>query len=390
MVTAAAPEYERVSFVAFDASEVTAFLTPFIPPEPGTFPGIAYSSVSGRVLFGGVEHNADPCLWSDLLPEPDPGFTRTIKVYQTVPDVDYPTRRPGADGTIYEGDSCDGGHLYFIWTRPGAYAVYALAGMENDETGEFFPMVAGFARGIVTAPGESAEADIWIDVTLSESKEVQLQDPPPLQGLYSPSLYRTRLFLDLGGDGYVVREDHVKETLDATTTITFENIAPTVSTIADGVYSLSAEAYNYGTYPYSSVYLPNVDIISPDVLEVGDFLGIPLAVDPAPDGSPTTNRMIWEAGGVEPTFQMVLVRTYPDGDPFWKLYLDGSVNQFTLPDLSTIEELGGNPAGPMVWHIYSVDVPGITFDDFSYRYLNDRYWRGDAAASYSFQFSSMD
>jgi hypothetical protein len=389
MVSAAAPEYERVSFVAFDAREVTAFMTPFIPPEPGTFPGIAYSGVSGLIKFGGVEHSGDPCMWSQILPDPDPGFTRTIKVYQTVPDVDYAVPRPGADGIIQEGESCEGGHTYFIYTRPGSYAVYALGGMENDETGEFLPMVAGFTRSVVTAPGETANADIWIDIDLNKSVEVELQDPPPLDDLLGPTLYRTRLFLDLGGDGFMIREDHVKETLDATAAITFENVAPRVSTIADGTYAVNAEAYNFGTYPYSSVYIEDVqpDALQPLVVE--DFLGIPLAVDPAPDGSPSTDRMIWEATGVSPSFQLVLIRTYPEGDPYWRIYLDGSVNAFTLPELADIDGLDGHPAGTMIWHIYAMVVPGMSFDDFSYRYLSDRYWTSDAAATYNFHFSSL-
>jgi hypothetical protein len=364
MVTAAKQGYESVSFVSFDAREVTAYMTPEIPPEPGTFPGTAYSVVYGKVRFGGIEH----------------------KVYQTMWDYDWSTPSPGEDGIVRESEECNAGWDYFLYTYPGSYAVYAIGGHEDTTTREFTPIAAGFARNIISAPGEQVQADIYVDLGLDRTLDVQLTDPPPLDSLLGPVTYRARLFIDLGGDGYVVRADHVLDTTEATSTFHFETLAPLAGAIVDGHYSVMVDAYNYGLYPFSQLYVADINPdITPTVM-ADAFLGIPQAVDPPPDGSPSANRMVWDAVGAPPSFHLVLLRTYPDGDAYWRLYLNGTVNQFTLPDLSVIELLTGHPAGPMQWIIYAVHVPNMDFNDFSYRYMSDRYWTAAAAASYQFSF----
>lgn len=386
MVTAAKDGYEIVSFVTFDAREVTAYMTPEIPPEPGTFPGTAYSVVYGKVRFGGIEHGGDPCQWSLLIPEPGPGKERVIKVYQTMRDFDWSTPSPGEDGIVRESEECNAGWDYFLYTYPGSYAVYAIGGHEDIDTREFTPIAAGFARNIISAPGEQVQADIYVDLGMDRTLDVQLTDPPPLDTLLGPVTYRARLFVDLGGDGYVVRADHVLDTTEATAMFHFETLAPLAGAIGDGHYSVMVDAYNYGLYPYSQLYLADINPDITPTVAADAFVGIPQAVDPPPDGSPSANRMVWDAVGAQPSFHLVLLRTYPDGDAYWRLYLNGTVNQFTLPDLSVIEQLTGHPAGPMQWIIYAITVPNMDFNDFTYRYMSDRYWTAAAAASYRFSF----
>jgi len=390
MLTAAAPQYERVSFVSFDAKEVTAYLKPYIPPKgSGTFPGTSYSAVTGRVLFGGIEQEGDPCAWDQILPEPGPGKTRVIKIYQTVPSINATSPEPGQDGIIRENAACDNGYSYFIYTRPGSYALYALAGFEDEETNEFTPLASGFARSLVTAPGQILEQDLHIDLVLDQSITVQMTDPPPLDDVTGPALYRVRMFLDLGGDGYVVRKDLAFETQDATTQFTFEHLSGLTGSDAGGSYQVVAEAYNYGTYPFSKMIVTDLSPRNPDPVVLDGFLDIPQATDPAPDGAPSSHRMVWTEQGPSPTMHLVLVRTYPDGDPFWKLYISGDLTQFSLPDLSSADGLPGYPAGTMLWHIYSIEVPGLDFDGFSYRYMSEKYWTASAAATYTFHFQAQ-
>ncbi len=390
MMTGAHPEYERVSFVSFDARELTAFMTPIIPPDPGSggFPGISFSYVHGMIYFSGIEPTGDPCDWGTILPPPEPGYVRTMKVFQTVSSVNMATPSPGTGGIIKEGASCETGFAYSIFTRPGSYAVYVLAGMENETTRHFIPIMLGVHRGINTAPGENYEADIWVDMMLSRSLDVQLEDPPPLDQESGPVVYRTSLFLDMGGDGFMIRPVLVAETTDATETVRFENLAPTFGPISDSSYSLKAQAYNYGTYPYSEVFVRDVNIFSPDPITVGGFLSIPLPISPEEGGVLTDRRLTWTGGGIEPSFQVVYIRTYPKGDPFWRFYLDGNVNSFTLPDLAGVGDLQGFPAGPMLWYLFSQIVPGMEFNDFTYRYMNSRYWTAAAASYYGFQFGA--
>ncbi len=384
MVTATAEDYERVSFVAFDAREVTAFMKPFVPPKPGTFPGTAYSAVYGKLRFSDPEQTIGPCAWDEVIPEPEPGWHRVVKVYQTQRSYRSAPLEPGADGTITEAEACDGGFDYFVYTRPGTYAVYALGGHENED-GDFVPYVAGAVRGVTTAPGEMAQVDLHLTVHTDQSIQVSLENPPPLDPVEGPALYRVSLALDLGGDGYVVRRDGVQETTDATDVLLFDHLLPLAGPFYDGNYVLVAEAYNYGQYPYSR--LRKDGLLPGDSVQVSGFLGIPRAVTPEPGGELSGSRMVWSEEGAEPTLHVVLVRTYPDGDPFWRLYLPGDVRTFALPDLQGAGTAGGYPGGSMLWHIYAIQIPGLNFDEFTYRYMNERYWTASAAASYLFRFA---
>ena len=46
----------------------------------------------------------------------------------------------------------------------------------------------------------------------------------------------------------------------------------------------------------------------------------------------------------------------------------------------------GHPAGEMYWHIIPITVPGLDFNDFTYRYLNNRYWTATAGDGFVFSY----
>ena len=101
--------------------------------------------------------------------------------------------------------------------------------------------------------------------------------------------------------------------------------------------------------------------------------------------------MIWDATGVEPSFNIVLIKTFPAGDPYWRAYVAGPVRQIALPDLYGLGPgLDGYPPGEMYWHVIPVLVPGMDFDEWSYRYLTDRYWTGTAGDEFTFFFPGAE
>jgi hypothetical protein len=388
MVTVAANGYERATIVAFDARDVTLFLTPFIPPNPGTIPGQSWAMVTGLVTFGGVEFGQG-CDFSQMLPEPGPDELRVIKMYQTVGDIDYTSAEPGAAGMAYEGTPCENAYPYTIYARPGAFAVYALAGVENQTSRAFIPYALGIVRGLVAGPDEIVTANLTIELPLNQQVTIDLADAPPLDLEEGPVGYKVRVFTNLGGDGYLVRLDTQRSLTDATELVVVDRLPSLALALADANYSAMVEAHNNGVYPYSKVFLPQLGLN--DVTSITDWLGIPVAVDPAPGGSPSTSRMIWSASGVEPTFNIILIKTFPDGDPYWRLYAAGAVHQFTLPDLYGLGPgLDGFPSGMMYWHVIPVLVSGMDWNDFSYRYLNDRYWKATAGDGFTFTFPDAE
>lgn len=389
MLNVAAEDYERVSVVAFDARDVTLFLTPFVPPSPGTIPGQSYSGVQGFVTFGGVEFGQG-CDFNQMVPEPGAGERRIIKVYQSVQDYDYVATEPGADGIIIEGDPCISAYDYYINARPGSYAVYAMAGIENEATRVFTPYAMGITRGLISGPDQIIDADIVVEFGLSQQVSFDISPAPALNPPTGPVGYKVRVFVDIGGDGYIVRADTQRSVTDASDIVVIDRLPQLSAGLAGANYSAKLEAHNNGLYPYSKVYLPVLPAGPADIV-VDQWLGIPQAVDPEPSGVPTTSRMIWDATGVEPTFNVVLVKTHPDGNAYWRLYLHGSVKQFVLPDLFGLGPgLDGHPSGEMYWHVIPIWVDGMDFNNFSYRYLNDRYWGATAGNGWPFTFPDLE
>jgi hypothetical protein len=389
MLNVAAEDYERVSVVAFDARDVTLFLTPFVPPNPGTIPGQSYSAVQGFVTFGGVEFG-EGCDFNQRVPEAGPGERRIIKVYQSVQDYDYVATEPGESGIVVEGDPCTSAYDYFIYARPGSYAVYALAGIENETTRVFTPHAMGITRGLISGPDQTITADILIHFGLGRQVTFDIAAAPPLAPLTGPVGYKVRVFIDIGGDGYIVRGDTQRTVTDASDLVVVDRLPELAEEMAGANYSAQLEAHNNGLYPYSKVFLPVLPA-GPANIVVDQWLGIPQAVDPVPNRVPTTSRMIWDATGVEPTFNVVLIKTQPGGDAYWRLYLSGAVKQFVLPDLYGLGPgLDGHPSGEMFWHVIPIYVEGMDFNDFSYRYLNDRYWGATAGNGWVFSFPDAE
>lgn len=385
MVTVAAADYERVSIIAFDARDVTIFLTPEIPPTPGTIPGQAWSVVQGYITFGGVEHGQG-CDFNQMLPEPTAEERRIIKVYQTVADYDYVASEPGESGIVVEGDDCISGYAYSIYARPGSYAVYALAGIENPTTRAFTPYAFGVVRNVLSGPNQVVNANLVLEFQLVQQMVFDLSAAPTLAPDTGPVGYKLRLFIDLGGDGFIVRSDTQRSLTDTAEPVQVDRLPELSRGLAGGQYTALVEAHNNGQYPYSKVYRTGL-LPGPTPIPVEAWLGIPQAVDPPPGGVPSTNRLVWSAEGADPSFNVVLVKSFPEGDAYWRVYLDGRVRQFVLPDLYGLgPDLEGHPAGQMYWHVIPVAVEGMDFNNFSYRYLNDKYWSATAGNGFLFSF----
>jgi hypothetical protein len=63
-----------------------------------------------------------------------------------------------------------------------------------------------------------------------------------------------------------------------------------------------------------------------------------------------------------------------DGTPLFRAYTRGTVFEVPLYDLETAAALPPLPTDPLLWLVYEVTVPGLTFDQFSYRHLSANFW----------------
>jgi hypothetical protein len=379
--------FERTSFVSFDATDVTVFLVPWQDPMCGMGMGEIPPSRgrNGSFIEGHLVWPTDMARmrW-DNVPEEREGWERVAYVYTTVYEIGFANPDPAAGGGIQRvtEESLDAnGFPFRIFARPAGLAVYALAGLEETGTGRFAPYVMGVARNVLAGPGETVRGvRVTMDIPLDHYIEVQMGAlPPPART--GPDRFRVNAYLDLGGEGLIHRVvngqdfDELRRR-DASRPFRFSPEPALEGSLEDGRYRVVGGWYTteFDAQPYTVVVQNGVTAVD-ETVNLPDFLGIPQATSPAYGERIPRDRVLrWEAaGGPAPDVHMILM-VGGDGNPAWRMFVRGDVNEAPIPDLSSIPEIDDISSGSITWVVYSMTIEGFDFDTFTYAHLNDRYW----------------
>lgn len=393
-VHAAKKCFEKGSIVAFDAQNVTLFLEPILDPscielgdgQPAPGRGSSGSTIAGELLFPGQDEFATND-WS-IVPSPRDNEVRVAYVYTTRSRADLANPSPfatGVESRVLESTPLgERGYPYRIFARPGGLAVYAVAGVERIDTGEFMPYVMGVTRNVLTAPGEeTAGVDIELDITLDRTFRVALTELPSGTPR-GPDLYAVHAHLDLGGEGVIVRERNGR-LMDALESFTAGKVFPFLAqpslsgVLRDARYQILSGWYTgrRGSAPYTQMTSWGVPQAS-EVIELGGFLGIPSDSVPMEGQSLPADRTVsWQADGALPDMYVVSV-VGGDGLPAWTQVLPGEQRSTVLPDLSSIPEIDDISPGFVNWRVRGVKIDGFVYDEFRYAYLSPRLWTHDA------------
>lgn len=394
--------YENGSIVGFDATSVTVFLRrltiqrciPPIDPQFGTGArgtGIALSFVSGELVWpGGVEFGPGP--W-DNIPEPREGEQRVAYVFTTRSSAASSNPPPdGSSDTVHrlvEETAEQGvhGYPYRILVRPAAFAVYAIAGLEDTESGELIPYVMGVARDVIAAPSEEVEGvDIPMDIPLDRSLDVQLSSLPE-RARRGPDVFVMQAHLNLGGEGVLVREvgdrrlDRVYERSSGRLLQLWAQPLLT-GALSDARYDIRVGWYtgSFGGEPYTQTMLQSVQSHGEPV-EVDDLLGVPRAVAPPAGASLPDDRILrWSADGSEASLHQVTITQ--GTTPAWRIVAPGERRSVPIPDLSSVEGLSDLAGNALEWRVLAMKIPAFRFQGFSYDVLSSRYWTHDAVNSF--------
>ncbi len=391
--------FERTSFVAFDATDVTVFLRPWMIPEcampgelgPGGGRGRNAAIIEGHLVWP-IDMTA--MNWFNV-PEARAGWQRVAYVYTTIYETGYPNPNPAASGMIQrvlETSFEEGGYPYRIVARPAGLAVYALAGLEEVGSGRFIPYVMGVARNVLAGPGDTVgNVDLSMTIPLDHFIEVELGALPP-PASRGPDRFRFDALLDLGGEGLIHRvvngqDFDILRTRDTSRPFRFLAEPALERTLADGRYRIIAgwHTTEFDQSPETVVVqngITNVD----EIVSLPDFLGIPQAISPSYGERLPADRILrWSSGeGVEPDFYFIVI-VGADANPAWRMFVPGSVTEAPIPNFEMIPELDDIPSGNLVWAIYAIKIPGFDFDTLSYAHLSDRYWSHYASDSFSAQ-----
>ncbi len=384
--------FEKTSVVSFDATDVTIFLIPWMDPmcgmggAPPAGRGRSGAFISGQLVWP-TDFGLGPQPWFNV-PNARANEVKVAYVYTTQARIDFPNPAPNLGGAVQRvletGDTGESGYLYRIFARPAGLATYALAGLENIDTGEFIPYVMGIARNVLAGPGqEVTDVDITMNIPLDHTLDVALTDLPG-ESRTGPDSFKVEAYIDLGGEGVIVRE---VETLGRTEAYDIvrgrTNDEPfrfwaqpaLLGSLSDGRYRISGGWYtgDFDSQPYTVVVRNGVRAFD-ETVTLDGFLGIPQATSPGYGERLPDDRVLrWTSDGDDPDMHIVLM-VGGDGNPAWRHYVPGSVYEAPIPDLSSIPEIDDISSGFLTWVVFAVKIPGFDFDEFSYTYLQERFW----------------
>ena len=273
------------------------------------------------------------------------------------------------------------GYPYRIFVRPAAFAVYALAGLENRVTGEFLPYVMGVARNVLAGPGEEiTDVNFVMDIPLDHYLDVRLEGVPG-PARTGPDRFELAADIDLGGEGVIVRRVNgvdldVLGSRRAERAFRFFAQPALLGTLENGRYRVEAGwlTGDFGGEPSTHVRRTGIREVDTEVVMDG-WLGIPQATSPAfGERIPSDRVLRWEAdGGITPDLHLVLMLG-GDGNPAWRMFVPGERNTAPIPNLDSIPEISDIASGFVTWVVYAIQIPGFDFDEVSYDDLGDRSW----------------
>lgn len=393
---------QRVSIVAFDASNITIQLPPLEDPTcampgdgGGGGRGTAGSLISGELIFpGGEEFLVND--W-DKLPSPRPNEARVAYVFTTRGRINDANPNPalsGANARIVEesADVGERGYPYRIFARPGGMAVYAICGLERRDTGEFTPYLMGVARDVLTAPGdETVGIDIVMNIPLDHEMQVVLSDLPA-RTPRGPDEFRVQASVDLGGEGVIVRQvgNRALDVMNAWSggsVFRFFAQPALIGELGDARYQVVAGWYTGGSsenVPMTRVVKLGVDQGSEPLL-IDDFLAIPAPVAPAEGARIPEDRVLrWSLEGTLPDLWVIEI-VGGDSVPAWQQFVRGDQLESPVPDFSALKPVGDIPRGVITWSVRAIRIVDFDFDQLKYNQLFQRFWSHTSVDSFTMQ-----
>lgn len=390
--------YETTTVVNFNATVLNILLVPapVIDETTGTIPsGREPSYITGELLFSnGQEFGPGP--WTGI-PEPLPGEEKIAYLFVTLGNIlSEPPYYPTLEDAIVRRDEVGiRGYRYRLRSPTGSIALFAIAGLYNQNSATFIPYLMGVKRGIVVPPESTVEGvDIYMVHSLDNFIEISLEDPPLMGPWGGPDIYSVKVGIDLGNDGVILYPELKKRSYNPFNRFWIVGLPKLEGELSSATLSIVAGAYTLQrdivtgqeteTNPLSVVIEKGVvDTVTPIIIR--GFIGIPYPINPQPGGVVEGRLLEWINNGNQPDFY--IMRLYIPGgispQPYWRVILPGDVSSVVLDDLTQYQGFDEPPDGYLIWELWGikVQVPNFSFNEWKYRYLSQSYWKaysGDA------------
>lgn len=376
-VTVAMRCMNPITLIDVPVSQATIFVEPVIsldciPPDPELPTSRGTSApqrrtLNGELAFGfGVEFKRGG--WINV-PAPElPGEIQTAYVGELSSSSRAQFQLPS---TIRATTPQDGGTLGYNFSydtsSTGNVTLYALAGLENRESDrKFTPYVMGVLKGV--SPVDNDERlFIPMNITLDHSLELQVQAPAATQR--GPDRVNIGVSLQLGRSGFLPLPNLQRDALlPLGSPIRFVGVPQLFGPLQGAEYVASVRAVS-GTeaeFPWSQ--LESLATRSADpVLSAGDFVPVPVMVEPTSNGLWAGDRLAVEFAEGQSSVDLLRFRLVSAaGTVSWTVIAPGDRRALALPELPADS---GLPPGRI-----SVQVSAARIVDFNYAGLKERHF----------------
>lgn len=411
-VTASKHCFTTTTIQSFDARNATIYLVPLMDPSCGmgmpmgmaqrpVYPG----RVKGELVWAGPNEFA-PNPWSNV-PDARAGERRVAYVYATRPDIfteDYPdTQRARFEERVLEvvPEGYGGrGYPFDFLVRPGAIAIYALAGVERSTTDpmtmmttrRFTPYMMGVARNVLASPVNPSTPDEGIVDNLVINMNIPLDHQTPLNvtpyplgtGETQPNIFHASVFIDLGGEGVIPRPE-LAVTGRRGGAYAFSGLPAFSGALADArlrIHARYASGAITGPRTFQDTPAPCTGLIvggitTPDeTVNVRDWMGIPDLMAPMQGGALPSDRTVrFQVNPMLASPDLLILTLQWGMGMQWQHLAPGAVRAIQYPDLSTVMGLEDLPRGSTLgMSLVGVRIPGFNFDRFTYATIGQAYW----------------
>lgn len=388
-LTVAKKCFQPVTFVDVPVERLTVFLDPVLSPDCGDSgdlpagggtPGHG-ASVSGQLVWP-LDGELRMKGFTNVPPSGAEGVEQVAYVFRLASRPTDSFSLPSAVSAVTPNSVGDVGYDFYLYTSPGNFTLYALAGLEDrtKSPSVFTPYAMGLTRGVSVGPSQSRD-DLFISVDLPLDHALTLDAAGPTPTPRGPDRLEAHLAIEVGSEGYVLLPNGtLTSLLPAEGPFRFVGIPPLTGSLTGTRYITTAAAVTGAAEgpPLSAVGL-FASVTDETTVGVGAFVELPELVSPA-SGTPwdrTSFELTTAAGGPPPDLTLLDVSSGA-GLIGWRIVAPGSAEHVEVPDLAAVDPELALVPGPL-----AIDVHLASIDDFSYatlasKQLVPRGWRAYA------------
>jgi hypothetical protein len=390
-VTVAARCHSPQTFVGVPVDTVTAYLDPLLTPEcagSGTPPPVGghygpAGAISGELVWG-TANEFGKGKWINVPHAVGPNERKAAYVFFTGSDPSAAFYKPSTSYAVTEDTPGSQGYGFSLSSGVGNKALYALAGVEDTETGKFTAYAMGTVRGVPVLPDLVTEqVYIRMDTTLDQALVLDVSAPAP--GFKGPDRLKATVSVLLGNDGYMILPGGSKEPLlPLQGALSFVGVPPLADSLFGSTYVTSARAVTGPSAGAPMSVVANVRSTSTaQHVTIADFVPVPVLTSPA-TGSAWDGKHLAAAvgGGGTPVDITVYDVVAGNGVAHWLVAVPAGSNAVELPDLSGFE-LASLPPGPL-----TIGVTTGRVKDFDYEVLQYQSLRYSGMTSYALDYFS--